>query len=156
MDIVIRELRRLNPDIVALQEASQSRRHGDIAERVADGLGFHKVFTPATERIFSIPIIDKLLVGLMGFKEGSAILSRFPITASQVYDLPRCRSRFEPRILLRADVETPQGPLHVFSTHTARGDECQMERVGQIVREHRGPGHSILMGDFNTPRRRRC
>jgi endonuclease/exonuclease/phosphatase family metal-dependent hydrolase len=100
MDLVIRELHRLDPDVVALQEASHSRRHGDVAQRMADGLGFHKVFAPATERIFSIPIIDKLIVDAMGFKEGPAILSRFPITASHVYDLPRCRSHFEPRILV--------------------------------------------------------
>ncbi|HET6675727.1 MAG TPA: endonuclease/exonuclease/phosphatase family protein [Nitrospiraceae bacterium] len=150
MDMVVRELRQLNPDIVALQEASQSRRHGDVAERVADELGLHKVFAPATNRIFHLPLLDNAVVGIMGFKEGAAILSRFPIVGSEVYDLPRCRSRFEPRILLRADLETPRGSLHVFSTHTARGDECQMERVGQVVREYRGPGHSILMGDFNT------
>jgi endonuclease/exonuclease/phosphatase family metal-dependent hydrolase len=150
MDMVVRELRGLNPDIVALQEASQSRRHGDVAERVAEGLGLRKVFAPATNRIFHLPLLDNAVVGIMGFKEGAAILSRFPIVGSEVYDLPRCRSRFEPRILLRADLETPQGSLHVFSTHTARGDECQMERVGQIVREYQGPGHSILMGDFNT------
>ncbi|MGD9724971.1 MAG: endonuclease/exonuclease/phosphatase family protein [Nitrospiraceae bacterium] len=150
MELVVSELHRLDPDIVALQEASHSRRHGDVAQKVADALGLHKVFAPATEHIFSVPIIDKLIVGVMGFKEGSAILTRFPITASYVYDLPRCRSRFEPRILLRADLKTPQGPLHVFSTHTAWGDECQIERVGQIVREYEGPGHSILMGDFNA------
>ncbi|WP_447597840.1 endonuclease/exonuclease/phosphatase family protein [Nitrospira sp. Nam80] len=86
MDLVIRELHRFDPDVVALQEASHSRRHGDVAQRMADGLGFHKVFAPATERIFSIPIIDKLIVDAMGFKEGPAILSRFPITASYVYD----------------------------------------------------------------------
>ena len=46
---------------------------------------------------------------------------------------------------------THPGPLQVFSTHIARGDECQMERVGQIVRDGLGAGPSLLMGDFNTP-----
>jgi|GEM_PF-3222892 len=46
---------------------------------------------------------------------------------------------------------THPGPLQVFSTHIARGDECQMERVGQIVRDGLGAGPTLLIGDFNTP-----
>jgi endonuclease/exonuclease/phosphatase family metal-dependent hydrolase len=84
-------------------------------------------------------------------EEGSAILSRFPITASRVHELPRCRKWLEPRIMLQTAIETTWGPLQVFSAHTGRGDECQMERVGKIVRDHAGPGPSLLMGDFNTP-----
>jgi endonuclease/exonuclease/phosphatase family metal-dependent hydrolase len=151
LEMVIRELEVLGPDIVALQEASQSRLYGNVPERIARRLGFNLVFAPATERIFRFWPLDKLIVGLMGFKEGSAILSRFPIVESDIYDLPRCRRFLEPRILLRANLSTPWGPLQIFSTHTARGDECQMERVGEIVRESRGTGLSLLMGDFNTP-----
>ena len=150
MDMAIHELKALEPDIVALQEASQSRRHGNVPEHIAKALGFHLVFAPATDRIFHVRPLDTLIVSIMGFKEGEAILSRFPIVASDIYDLPRCRSRVEPRILLRADLDTPWGPLHVFTTHTARGDECQMERVGEIVRDQRGDRPSILTGDFNT------
>jgi endonuclease/exonuclease/phosphatase family metal-dependent hydrolase len=109
------------------------------------------VFEPATEHVFGLWPLDSIVVGMMGFKEGSAILSRFPIAASHVYDLPRCKKWLEPRILLQAELSTLQGPLQVFSTHTGRGDECQMERVGEIVRARRGAGPSLLMGDFNTP-----
>ena len=150
MDMAIHELKALEPDIVALQEASQSCRHGNVPEHIAKALGFHLVFAPATDRIFHVRPLDTLIVSIMGFKEGEAILSRFPIVASDIYDLPRCRSQVEPRILLRADLDTPWGPLHVFTTHTARGDECQMERVGEIVRDQRGDCPSILTGDFNT------
>ncbi|MGH7231975.1 MAG: endonuclease/exonuclease/phosphatase family protein [Nitrospiraceae bacterium] len=151
LEMAIRELTALEPDIVAIQEASQSRRYGNVPERIARRLGFHLVFAPATDRLFGFSPLDKLIVGLMGFKEGSAILSRFPIIGSDIYDLPRCQRFLDPRILLRADLSTPWGPLQIFSTHTARSDECQMERVGEIVRESRGTGLSILMGDFNTP-----
>ncbi len=150
MEMAIRELKALEPDIVTLQEASHSRRHGNVPEQIAKELGFHLVFAPATDRIFHVRPIDSLIVGVMGFKEGEAILSRFPIVGSDIYDLPRCRSRIEPRILLRADLDSPWGPLRVFTTHTAREDECQMERVGEIVREQRGGHPSILTGDFNT------
>lgn len=150
LEMVIREFQALDPDVIALQEASESRRHGNVPDRIAKALGFHMVYAPATDRVFYLPLLDKAIVGLMGFKEGSAILSRFPIAASTVYDLPRCQSRLEPRILLRADIETPSGRLPVFSTHTARGDECQMDRVGELVRQNHGAGPSVLMGDFNT------
>jgi endonuclease/exonuclease/phosphatase family metal-dependent hydrolase len=150
LDMVVRELRALDPDIIAFQEASQSRRHGDVPGRIARALGFHLAYAPATERIFHLSLLDRAIVGIMGFKEGAAIVSRYPFIAMEVSDLPRCRSRFEPRILLRADVDTPWGPVRVFSTHTARGDECQMERVGELVRQERSAGPAILMGDFNT------
>ena len=151
LDMAIRELKALDPDIVALQEASDSRRHGSVPERLAKALGFHVVFEAATEHVFGLAPLDWLLVAVMGFREGSAILSRFPITSSGVHRLPRCTKWLEPRILLETTISTMSGPLRVYSTHTGRGDECQLERVGEIVRDRQGDGVSMLMGDFNTP-----
>jgi endonuclease/exonuclease/phosphatase family metal-dependent hydrolase len=151
LEMAIRELKTLAPDIVAVQEASDSRTHGNVPERLAKALGFHVVFEPATEHVFGLWPIDRLLVTMMGFKEGSAILSRFPITASHVYDLPRCKKWLEPRIMLQATISTTWGSLQVFSAHIGRGDECQMERVGEIVRDRLSVEPSLLMGDFNTP-----
>ena len=151
LDMAIQELKALDPDIIALQEASQSRRHGNVPDRIAHELGFSVVFAPATDRIFHLAPLDALIITLMGFKEGPAILSRFPIVASEIFDLPRCRRRFEPRILLRAEIAAPAGQLQIFSTHLARNDECQLERVGEIVRTQRGSWATVLMGDFNTP-----
>jgi endonuclease/exonuclease/phosphatase family metal-dependent hydrolase len=150
LDMTIQELRRLQPDIIAFQEASDSRRHGNVPQRIADALGYHIVFAPATERIFGIGSLDRLIISVLGFKEGPAILSRYPIVASQVYDLPRCRYRLDPRILLRAEIDIPDGPVQVFSAHTSKGDECQLQRVGELFRAHRGKGQAILMGDLNT------
>ena len=151
LEMTIRELKALDPDIVALQEASDSRMHGDVSQRLATALGLHVVFEPATEHVFGLRPLDWLLVHVMGFKEGSAILSRFPITASVAYDLPRCKKRLEPRIMLHATISTAWGPLQIFSAHIARGDECQIARVGGIVRDGLGAGPSLLMGDFNAP-----
>jgi endonuclease/exonuclease/phosphatase family metal-dependent hydrolase len=144
--MTIEEFQRLRPDIIALQEASDSRRHGNVPQRIADALGYHMVFAPATERVFRFRPLDWLVMAIMGFREGPAILSRFPITASDVYELPRCRHRLEPRVMLRAEIAAPGGPVQIFSVHTARGDECQIQRVGELFREHRGDGRA----DFNT------
>jgi hypothetical protein len=57
--------------------------------------------------------------------------------------------RLDPRVLLRADVRTPWGELAVFSTHVSR-DDCQVARVGEIVREHAKGQPAVLMGDFNV------
>lgn len=151
LDMAIRELKALDPDIVAVQEASDSRRHGSVPQRLADALGFHVVFEAATEHVFHVPALDWLVVTVMGFKEGSAILSRFPITSSSVHELPRCTKWLEPRILVETTISTMRGPLRVYSTHIGRGDECQMERLGELVRQRHGDGLSILMGDFNMP-----
>ena len=150
LDMTIQELRRLQPDVIAFQEASQSRRHGNVPQRIADALGYQMVFAPATDRIFGIGPLDRLIISIMGFKEGPAILSRYPIVATEIYDLPRCRHRLDPRILLRAEISAPDGPIQVFSTHTSKGDACQLTRVGELFREHRGTGRAILMGDLNT------
>ncbi len=150
LDMTIQELQRVQPDVIALQEASDSRKHGDVPQRIAESLGYQMVFEPATQHISGIGFLDRLITSAIGFKEGPAILSRYPIVASEVYDLPRCQRRMDPRILLRAEIGAPDGPIQVFSAHTAKGDECQLQRVGELVREHRGTGRAILMGDLNT------
>lgn len=150
LDITIQELQRLQPDVIALQEASDSRKHGNVPQRIAEALGYQMVFEPATQHISGIGFLDRLITSTIGFKEGPAILSRYPIVASEVYDLPRCQRRMDPRILLRAEISAPDGPIQVFSAHTAKGDDCQLTRVGELFREHRGAGRAILMGDLNT------
>ncbi|MER3424578.1 MAG: hypothetical protein C4293_16510, partial [Nitrospiraceae bacterium] len=60
LEMAIRELEALAPDVIALQEASQSRRHGNVPERIARRLGFNLVFAPATDRIFHFWPLDKL------------------------------------------------------------------------------------------------
>ncbi len=150
LDMTIRELEVLRPDIIALQEASDSRRHGHVPHRIAEALGLHVAFAPATDRLLGIRLLDRLLVGFLGFMEGSAILSRFPIADVEVYDLPRCARRWDPRILLRAGIDAPQGRIQVFSTHAARGDDCQLKRIGEVVEGWRRRGPAILMGDLNA------
>jgi endonuclease/exonuclease/phosphatase family metal-dependent hydrolase len=147
--MVIEDLRGLDPDLVALQESTITRRRGDIAARIAQALGLAHVHARATERVFTPRLLGRLIVGALGFVEGPAILSRFPITASEVHDLPRCRHWIDPRVALRADVAAPGGPLAVFSTHTSR-DDCQTRRVAELARQVPGGRPAIVMGDLNT------
>lgn len=150
LQMAVEELRALAPDIVGLQEASVSRRRGNVAARLAEALGLHHVHAPATRRLVGVPLLGRLLVWLLDFDEGPAILSRFPIAEWAIYDLPRCRRWLDPRVVLRATVVTPAGRLQVFSTHTSRA-ECQVTRVAEIVRAHQGGLPAILTADLNLP-----
>ena len=96
--------------------------------------------------------MNHVIVWLMNFAEGPAVLSRYPITASEVHDLPRCVKRLDPRVLLRAEVVTPWGPVAVFSAHTSR-DDCQLGHVGELARARAASGPTVLMGDLNTAER---
>ena len=143
------EIESLGADVIGLQEASQSWGRGNVAARLAARLGFHYAHAPATERVFGNAIIDWLIVRLINFREGPAIVSRFPIVTSHVYDLPRCEKFLDPRVLLGAEILTPWGRINVYSTHTSRFS-CQAERVAEIVAENRRSTPSIVMGDFNS------
>lgn len=146
--LIIEGLRALDPDVVALQESPITRRRGDVAARIAQALGLVHVHARATERVFPLRVLGRLIVGALGFVEGPAILSRFPIAATEVYDLPRCQRWFDPRVVLRADIQTPAGVVAVFSAHTAR-DDCQTRRVAELAGEPNGRP-AVVMGDFNT------
>jgi endonuclease/exonuclease/phosphatase family metal-dependent hydrolase len=69
---------------------------------------------------------------------------------TEIIDLPRCARFYDPRVVLRAAVDTPRGRMQVFSTHLAR-DPCQVDRLVEVVRAHTGPLPALLLGDFNTP-----
>jgi endonuclease/exonuclease/phosphatase family metal-dependent hydrolase len=149
LDLAVRQLRALAPDIVALQEASAGYDRGDLVRRLASELGLHHAHAPATSRVFPLGLLNRFVVWLIGFAEGPAVLSRFPITGWEVYDLPRCQDRLDPRVLLRVAVNTSWGSLDVYSTHTTR-DICQHRRVAELVASRRGALPSVVMGDFNA------
>jgi endonuclease/exonuclease/phosphatase family metal-dependent hydrolase len=147
--MTVDELRRLKPDVIALQEASISLRRGNVAERLGRELGYYVAHAPASERLFSGSFLGRLGVMLINFNEGPAVLSRWPIVAREIIDLPRCGERFlDPRVLLRVEIEAPGRRLQVYSTH-ASGYTCEYERIESAVRERRGAVAAIVMGDLN-------
>ena len=148
--IVTRELKALAPDIVGLQEASIARGRGNVAARLATALGLQWAHASATRRFSGLGWLNGLIVLGINFEEGPAVLSRFPITATEIVELPRCRHFYDPRVLLRATVQTPRGPLDVFSTHTGH-DACQVRRIAEVVSARRGALPALVMGDFNAP-----
>ena len=147
--LAVEELRALDPDVVGLQEASTGRTRGHVAARLAEALGYRYVYAPAATRPFGSERVRRVVASALGFTEGPAILSRFPILDWAAYELPRCGRPFDVRVLLFAELLTPVGRVPSFSAHTS-GDPCQTRAVVDIVRFHSGPLPAVVMGDFNA------
>ena len=139
----IEALRGLDVDLIGLQEASSGRRRGDVAGRLATALGLHHVRAPAGYRW-----VGRLASWVMGFDEGPAVLSRFPIVAWNVIRLSSC-DHWYGRVLLCAKLETPWGPLDACSTHTG-SSTCQLRSLTRLLQGRRGRAPLILMGDLNS------
>ncbi len=150
LETVIEELRALHPDVIGLQEASVGRGRGNVAGRVAAGLGLFHVYAPTNPHPFGGAWVHRALAALLNFSEGPAIVSRFPLGDWRVHRLPRCTGAIgESRALLSATLDTPWGPQEVSSAHT-RGDPCQTTAVANLVSRGPHPLPGILMGDFNA------
>lgn len=142
---IVDTIKRLDPDIACLQEVWIDESAGDSAARsIGDVLG-------AEHRGG-----HRLVVEGIGF--GNAVVSRWPITGSKVLPLPAPDDAEELRTCVRVDVDSPHGPLQVFSTHLNwRFDQSDIrqEQVRAICRFiHEAPPRSyppILCGDMNAP-----
>jgi endonuclease/exonuclease/phosphatase family metal-dependent hydrolase len=148
--LAVKGLHALDADVVGLQEASTGRRRGNVPARLAGALGYHYVHAPAATRPFGSKHLRRAVESGLGFTEGPALLSRFPITRWQAYELPRCGRPFDVRMLVFAELETPVGRLAAFSAHTS-GDACHARAVADHVRANAGPLPAVVMGDFNAP-----
>jgi endonuclease/exonuclease/phosphatase family metal-dependent hydrolase len=137
------ELRSLAPDVIGLQEASAGGTRGDVAARLGAALGVHHVRAPAGYRW-----IGRLAALAIGFDEGPAIVSRFPITSWEALPVSPC-DQWYGRVLLCAVVATPWGPLDVCSTHLA-GNDCQLDAMAALLRDRRHRMPRVLTGDLNT------
>jgi len=140
-------LARLDPDVVCLQEVWASPDGPRQADQLAAALGGYHV-------------VEGVGVGfdLADHTLGNAILSRWPIRSHEVRRLPAPAGLDELRVVVRADIDGPRGPLEVFTTHTNfRLDQSD-------VRQHQVRGvcefvaattaartyPPVLCGDFNA------
>ncbi|HWE27917.1 MAG TPA: endonuclease/exonuclease/phosphatase family protein [Polyangia bacterium] len=142
MQLAVEGLRVLAPDVVGLQEVRQvPGAVPNQAETLARALGMHHYFEPATP--------------WAGGDEGLAILSRHPIVARRVHELPHAVPT-ERRLVLGVTVESPEGLLDVWTTHLNYRLTDGGKREDQIVAldEHIAASTSklpkILCGDFNA------
>jgi endonuclease/exonuclease/phosphatase family metal-dependent hydrolase len=141
------------PDVVLLQEASVSARHGSTAATLAGRLGMAHVYARANPS----PLLAALGSGgrLIGaFEEGPAVLSRLPIASHRVHRLSSPLSLHERRIALEVVLDGPMGRFSVFSVHLTAGSAAGRRRqIAALVRAVESSAHPhpvIVGGDFNA------
>lgn len=135
---VVKLIRGWVPDIVALQEVDSRRRSAPddppAFDFIADELGFHAVDA-------------KTIVAKDG-EYGQMLVSRWEITTTAIHDISVPRR--EPRRAIEAEIETPEGPVHVVAAHfglSLRERRSQAEALARIAGQ--GPRTTVLLGDFN-------
>jgi endonuclease/exonuclease/phosphatase family metal-dependent hydrolase len=153
LDLAIRQLRALAPDVICLQEVRPlDGKHGrSTAEVIADALGMAAHY--ATAMAWDDGVHGKLPAG----QEGLAVIAK-TIREARVLPLPEPRVG-DARILLSAQIETEGGPIWVHTSHlhyrlddgVAR--EHQVLAIDAAIRAFGRDNHDapqILAGDFNA------
>jgi endonuclease/exonuclease/phosphatase family metal-dependent hydrolase len=136
-------LRRIDADVIALQEVwGEAGGTGQAAE-LAGALGFEHAYAEgfdAGEALF-----------------GNAILSRWPIRATERRELPSTPDTNEFRIALRAEIDGPRGRFELYATHLnwrfdqSHVRQLQVRALAEFVAESRGRSYPpIVCGDFNA------
>jgi endonuclease/exonuclease/phosphatase family metal-dependent hydrolase len=140
-------LQRIAPDIVCLQEVWEERDGVRQAGQLAAALGdYHVAHADGVGLDFASETL------------GNSILSRWPIRAHEARRLPAPTGLDELRVVLRAEIDGPRGPIEVFVTHLNwRLDQSDVrqsqvraicEFIAETTDQRRFP--PVLAGDFNA------
>ncbi len=89
----------------------------------------------------------------LGFEEGLAILSRYPIEANAVQTFGLENGSIVRRVALAAKLSTPLGSLWAFSAHLSlrpRRNRAQLRRLERWVADLAGGLPALIGGDFNA------
>ncbi len=131
-------LTELQPDIVVLQEVWRTRR-GDLAERLAGRLGMDLAYARANGSR-----------RLIGFEEGSAVLSRLPILAAERLVLAPHAPPWTRRIALRARLDAGAGTLlEIVGVHlTNRGEPAVSRQAAALAALLADT--TVVAGDLNA------
>jgi len=141
LDLIAAEIRRLDADIVLLQETPWTWRVGSAAAYLGRATGLNYGFLRANGNRWA-----------MLFEEGEAILSRFPLRDVRFTELRPREAPFQHRVAVSAQVDTTIGPLRVVSAHLANQNPTvnqeQAATLAHFVAAQ--PGPIIIGGDFNA------
>ncbi len=144
---ILAAMRAVDADVWCLQEVFTAADGTDQAADLAAALGGYHV---AHGSRFDLAAFPEAI--------GNAVLSRWPISGHEVCDLPAPDGLDELRCAVRADVDSPNGPLSVFSVHLnwhldqsdVRQDQvrtlCEFVSGGREGRSY----PAVVGGDFNA------
>lgn len=139
-------LRTADADLICLQEVWATADGADQAAQLAEALGMHHARSKTAFQ--------------QGVAFGNAVLSRWPITSTEVLALPRPDGRPSHRQAVLARVDSPRGELHIISTHidhrfdASVARQAQLRALCQFVSDTRGPTDSsfptVIGADLNA------
>ncbi len=136
LTLVVDLIRRWDPDIVALQEVDSRRA-------LADGINPFEYLTGAVG-VYGIGA--KSLTGADG-DYGQMLISRWPLRQHEIRDISF--GRREPRRAIKANVETPHGPLIVVATHLGLSIRERRSQAALLTHMAAGDAAAVVAGDFN-------
>lgn len=142
MELIAQEIRRLDADVVLLQEAPWTVRTGNVAKSLAGELGYNYLYYRSEGNKW-----------LIFFEQGEAILSRFPLKNPVFTRLSPRVNIFETRVALGAVALTPWGQVTVVDTHLTDQDPQKNFGEAQSLRKfvQAQPGAlKVVAGDFNA------
>jgi endonuclease/exonuclease/phosphatase family metal-dependent hydrolase len=134
------EIRETDPDVICLQEVIQRPNLPNQAALMADSLGYYYVFTSRDPE--GAPT-----------RFGNAILSRYPIEATNAVDLSPL-SDF--RTAIHAQIEIGGNVIDIYNTHlhnSAVGQQIRVEQIEDLksfIDQTQSGGLAFLCGDFNA------
>ncbi|BBY59382.1 endonuclease/exonuclease/phosphatase family protein [Mycolicibacterium sarraceniae] len=149
-------IRRLNPDVLALQEVDVDQprsSRADLTALAAEAMGAasHRFVAAiaGTPGATWMAATGREQRGTAAY--GIALLSRYPAISWQVLRLPRIPVKDEPRAAMAAQLDTPLGILTVVNTHLSFVPGWNRVQLNHLMRDVRDlPGPRVVMGDLNT------
>jgi endonuclease/exonuclease/phosphatase family metal-dependent hydrolase len=146
LDAIAEDVRKLSPDVVALQEVERGVRRSreiDQARALAEALGMEHAFGGSFR-------VER-------GEHGVAILSRFPMADVEIVRLPQGNGRW-PRVALKARIDAPGAPFRMVCVHLTRPwgwpTSHTRARLAQIraMRESLAGDSlaAVVAGDFNS------
>lgn len=140
LDLIAAEISQQEADIVLLQEVPWTLKTRSAARSLAEKTGMNYAYLRANGNRWAI-----------GFEEGEAILSRYPIQETGFIELKPKAGLFEHRVVLQATLDTPLGAMRVYATHLTNGDPTINQGQAAVLSAFvLGDGFAILGGDFNA------
>jgi endonuclease/exonuclease/phosphatase family metal-dependent hydrolase len=141
-----RALEQLSPDVALFQEAWCTQRHGCLINRLATGQG------PFVDYHLAYAAVNGSL-RLIGFEEGLAIASRWPIERVTV-DLLRPRERpWRRRAVLQVTVRLHDETWTFATAHLADRDAAaRTAQASSLATQLPAAGTLVLGADLNDPR----
>lgn len=133
------------PDILAIQEIGDHWTmgpNGDSTAILAELLQL--------PHFFHIPPLVETSPDGKEARYGHALLSRWPISSPEILELPRLED--EPRALFIAQIDAPQGPIEVLSTHLSYLKSDRPAQGAFLLQRLQKPSSSprFLLGDLNA------